>query len=260
MNKLSCDRLCRPDCPWTPELLEEIDSTNAELKRRPGAPEGTVLVTARQSAGRGRLGRQFSSPPGGVYLSAVLRPDAPPERLLHLTPMVAVAMRRALLDACGADCGIKWINDLVFRGKKLCGILVELHEGAVIVGVGVNCNTPPEAFPPEVHAMATTLRDAVGAPVDPNAVASAMTRRLWLLSQELFSKKAEYLAEYAAHCVTLHQPVQLLRGQTREEAFAEGIDENGALLVRRADGTRSAVQAGEVSVRGLYGYASGASS
>lgn len=251
---LSAERLRRADCPWVPELFDEIDSTNAELKRRPGVPEGTVLVTACQTAGRGRLGRAFRSPPGGVYLSAVLRPDAPPERLLHLTPMVAVAMRRAFLDACGVDCGIKWINDLVFQGKKLCGILVELYDGAMIVGIGVNCNTPPEAFPPDVRAMATTLAEAAGAPVDPNAVAAAMTRRLWLLSQELFSQKAAYLAEYAAHCVTLHKPVQLVRGEQREAAFAEGIDENGALLVRRADGAVSAVQAGEVSVRGLYGY------
>ena len=115
---LSAERLRRADCPWVPELFDEIDSTNAELEAPTGRAGGHG---ARHGVPDGRARPARARVPvaaGGVYLSAVLRPDAPPERLLHLTPMVAVAMRRAFLDACGVDCGIKWINDLVFRGKK----------------------------------------------------------------------------------------------------------------------------------------------
>lgn len=254
-------RALLPDCPWKLRVLKETDSTNNELKRECTAPHGTVVISARQTGGRGRLGRQFASPLGGVYLSVLLRPKALPQELLHLTPMTAVAVRRAIADCCGVQAEIKWTNDLVCHGKKLCGILTELTTEAgsgalqsVIIGIGVNCNTAQEAFPPEVRPMATSLALLTGRPVDPNVLAAAMVCRLYEMDTVLLTNRAAWMREYEAACITVGQTVQVVRGGQRRTAFAEGIDEFGGLKVRWEDGTREVVNTGEVSVRGMYGY------
>lgn len=242
-------------CPGPMQLLPSCTSTNDLLKAMEDAPDGMILVTGCQTGGRGRMGRRFSSPEGGVYLSILLRPEVEPQKLLHLTAMSAVAMRRAVFDCCGVEAELKWVNDLIVGGKKLCGILTEwVGTDRVIVGIGVNCNTMPDDFPPEVRPMATSLRELTGGPVDPNVLAGAMTFRLRQMRRVLLTEKAAWMAEYAAACVTVGKPVQLLHGDSREEAFAEGIDEDGGLIVRLKSGQRTAVNTGEVSVRGLYGY------
>lgn len=246
------------DCPFPVRVLRETDSTNDALKRLPSAPHGTVLVTGRQTKGRGRLGRSFASPEGGVYLSVLLRPDAPAAALLHLTAMAAVAVRRAVFDCCGVSAEIKWTNDLVCGGKKLAGILTELvqKDGALcaIIGVGVNCNTALSQLPPEVRQIAVSLREITGEAVDPNALARCLVHRLAELDAALLTQKAAWMAEYAAACVTVGKQVQVISGAARRSGFAEGIDENGALLVRWDNGETAAVSTGEVSVRGMYGY------
>lgn len=246
------------DSPFPVRVLRETDSTNDALKRLPDAPHGTVLVTGRQTGGRGRQGRSFASPEGGVYLSVLLRPRAAAADLLHLTPMTAVAARRAIFDTCGVAAEIKWPNDLVFEGRKLVGILTELTqkdgETCAIIGVGVNCNTEDDSLPPEVRDMATSLRKITGKTVDPNELARNLVKQLALLDAALLTEKNAWLAEYAAACVTVGKQVQVVAGAARKTAFAEGIDENGALLVRYEDGKTAAVSTGEVSVRGMYGY------
>ncbi len=252
-----------PALPWQVRVLPETDSTNNALKRECTAPHGTVLVTGKQTGGRGRLGRQFASPLGGVYLSVLLRPNAMPEELLHLTPMTAVAVRRAIADCSGVEADIKWTNDLVCGGKKLCGILTELTTEAgsgalqsVIVGIGVNCNTVIEELPPEVRPMATSLAQLCGKPVDPNALAAAMVQRLYEMDGALLIRREAWMREYEAHCITIGQTVQVVRGDERRVAFAEGIDAFGGLKVRWEDGTTETINTGEVSVRGMYGYIS----
>lgn len=244
--------------PFPVRVLSETDSTNDALKRLPDAPHGTVLVSGRQTAGRGRQGRPFVSPEGGVYLSVLLRPAVPAAELLHLTPMAAVAVRRAIFDACGVAAEIKWPNDLVFAGRKLVGILTELiHRGGadcVIVGAGVNCNAGLADFPPEVQKIATSLREITGKTVDPNVLARNMVKRFAEMDAALLTEKKAWLAEFAAACVTVGKRVQLISGAERKEGFAEGIDENGALIVRFDTGKTAAVSTGEVSVRGMYGY------
>ena len=115
-------------CPWPINVLPTVDSTNTYAKAQAalGAPHGSVYVTGRQTGGRGRRGRTFVSPPGGVYLSVLLRPQREAAELLWLTAAVAVAIRRAIRDCCPADVGIKWTNDLVIGKRKVCGILTEL--------------------------------------------------------------------------------------------------------------------------------------
>lgn len=250
-------RAILPDCPWTILTAEETDSTNNALKRLPDAPGGTVLLSDRQTGGRGRLGRCFASPAGGLYLSVLLRPDVAGERLLHLTPVVAVAVRRAIHDFCGLSVEIKWINDLVFGGKKLGGILTELVTSAgsnrpegVIIGIGLNCNTLPE----NVTDMAVSLAALTGKPVRLELLAAAIIKRLREMETALFTEKEAWLQEYADACVTLNRTVQVIRGDMVRMAYAFGLDENGGLRVRYANGEVAVISSGEVSVRGMYGY------
>ena len=127
---------------WTLIRYKTIDSTNTALKTMTDATHGTILCSSVQTAGRGRLGRSFHSEEGGLYLSLLLKRQEPLDQLLHLTPMVAVAVRRAIKDVCSLDADIKWINDLQIQGKKICGILTEVApQGGIIIGIGINCNT-----------------------------------------------------------------------------------------------------------------------
>lgn len=262
-QELSQERLASllPENSWRFQVLRETDSTNNALKRMCDAAHGTVILTRKQTGGRGRLGRVFVSPPGGVYLSVLLRPNAFAEELLHLTPMAAVAVRRAIFDCCGFYTDIKWTNDLVYRGKKLCGILTELSTEAgsgalqsVIVGIGVNCNTALDELPKEVRAMATSLQEIVGRSIDPNELAAAMIVRLQEMDAALLTQKEEWMREYQAVCITVGKEVQIIRGTERTDAFAEGIDQNGGLIVRYQTGERAVISTGEVSIRGMYGY------
>ena len=242
-------------------MLEEVGSTNNAAKQlaAEGCPECTCVLAERQTAGKGRRGRGFASEPGGLYFSIVLRPGVLPEQLLHLTAMTAVAVRRAILETTGLDTDIKWTNDLVYGSRKLCGILTELSIQAetrevdyVVAGIGVNCNQT--AFPPEIADVAASIRMEAGREVDRSLLANAMLRQFQALARGLLTEKEAWLAEFAAHCVTIGRQVQVIRGDSVREAAAEGIDENAALLVRYTDGTREAVSSGEVSVRGMYGY------
>ncbi len=255
-------RYLRVDCPDL-RCLEEIDSTNSYLKREAlrGAPHGTVAVAERQTAGRGRMTRSFQSPAGkGVYLSVLLRPKLPPEALLGVTGMAAVAVCRAIERASGAQADIKWTNDPVLNGRKVCGILTELSLEAetglaesLVIGAGVNVNQTAEDFGPELSQMATSLAQE-GYPASRPALAAAMVEEFCRLSDALGGDVTDWVEEYRRRCVTLGKPVRLLwtEGQTRGEAL--NIDSQFGLVVRLEDGTVTTVRTGEVSVRGLYGY------
>ncbi len=250
------------NCPWQVRVLDRIDSTNNEAKRlaAQGAPHGTAILTGCQTGGRGRLGRQFASPKGGLYLSVLLRPKGQLSDLLHLTPMAAVAARCAIEKSCGLQTQIKWTNDLVFERQKIGGILTELASGAdsmaeyAIIGIGINCNTDLQDLPPDVRPMAASLGQIAGRPVDVNALAAALLAELFLMNEQLLTRRSQWLEEYASACMTIGKTVQVLRGETRRRAFAYGIDEQGCLLVRYENGEEAAVSSGEVSVRGMYRY------
>ena len=257
------------DHPWADrlELLDTVDSTNNYLKTRASArsgaqcapypaPHGTVVIADCQTGGRGRLGRSFDSAPGaGIYLSVLLRPACPPAALMSLTAQAAVAVRRAIRAATEAEAGIKWVNDLVLEGRKICGILTELsleaESGLVsyaVVGVGINCNRPAEGFPPELRQTAGSLLSQTGRRADRNALAAALIRELSALPD------LDWREEYRAACVNLGKEVQILSpGQPLRNGKAIDVGPNAELLVQTETGVE-AVQSGEVSVRGLYGY------
>jgi len=241
--------------------LEETDSTNSRLKKLAleGAPHGTVVTAESQTGGRGRLGRSFQSPAGkGIYLSLLLRPTLAPEALLPVTALAAVAVCRAVEQVCGLGPKIKWTNDLVLNGKKICGILTELvmtESGpAVIVGVGLNVHQKQTDFSPEVAAIASSLEQELGGDLSRPELAGAVIRELLALGERLGGDFEEYLAAYRRDCLNLGREAQLLWSDSREVVTVLDVDEQFGLVIRRADGTTDVVRSGEVSIRGLYGY------
>ena len=252
--------------PWQPLVtaVERVDSTNNACKRlaAEGAPDGTAVLTGMQTAGRGRRGRTFVSPPGGLYFSLILRPHARPEALMHLTAMVAVAAARAIERVSGVYPGIKWTNDLVLNGRKLCGILTELsvegETGAlqyVVPGIGINVSQCEEDFDGDVAQIATSILRETGRRISRAELAAAMIEELDALYAALKSgDTSAYLEEYRRRCVTIGREVQLLWQDTKEKVTALDVDEEFGLIVRRENGTVETVRTGEVSVRGLYGY------
>ena len=246
--------------------LPSVTSTNDLLKAmaEAGAAEGTVLVAGEQTRGKGRLGRSFTSAAGkGIYLSALLRPSLPPEALLPLTGFTAEAMGRALKRAVGARTGIKWVNDLLLNGKKLCGILTESAfstEGRlsyVVVGIGVNVNYDREDFPEELRDIAGSLRTELGQTFPLAPIAAAMVEELDALYEALLAGDAgAYLSGYRQHCLTLGRDVLLVKNGLSTPAHALDVDEALGLLVRYPNGEEALIRSGEASVRGLAGYVS----
>lgn len=253
-----------PGHPWAKNVLvlEEVGSTNTLLKAMAlqGAPQGTVLIASRQTAGRGRLGRTFLSPDGvGVYLSALIRPNAGADQLMHLTCAVAVAMCDAVEAASGIRPKIKWTNDLVIGNRKLGGILTELvfADGAVsgaIIGIGINCRQKPEDFDSSIRDMATSLSMAAGREISRSRLAAEMIRALEKMSRELIPEKSRLMAQYEKDCMTIGQMIRVVRGESESYGTAVGIDSDGGLIVEYDSGITETVAFGEVSVRGMYGY------
>lgn len=234
-------------------FFEELDSTNLYLRRLADtAEDGAAVAAFVQSAGRGRSGRSFLSPEGGLYLSMLLRPEVDAARLPTLTPLAAIAVCRAVDALCGVRCGVKWPNDVVLGGKKICGILLESVLGSerpcVIVGVGINANTA--SFPPELSEIAGSILAVTGKPCDLRALAAALVRELDALYEAWLRGEDDAREEYRARCLTLGREV--LVGDRR--GFARGLGEDYALCVCYPDGAEENVRFGEVSVRGLYGY------
>lgn len=240
-----------------------IDSTNKKAKELAidGAPSGTAVLAGYQTAGKGRMGRSFSSPQGkGLYLSLILRPDCKPEQLMHLTCVVAVAAYKAVEDVAGIRPGIKWINDLVIGKQKLGGILTELSIDAngyvdyAIIGIGINCTQSPTDFPEEIRPIATSLLMSTGKEFAVSQLAAAMLIRLQQMDIGLLTEKSQWMATYKENCITLGKSVMLCRADQIRYATALDLNDEGQLLVELKDGTREWICSGEASIRGMYGY------
>ncbi len=239
-------------------VLPEVSSTNTVMKREyaAGKPEGFALLALRQSAGRGRLGRSFSSPDGGMYLTVLLRPAIELKNLHFLTIAAAVAVCRAIEDTCGFRPGVKWVNDVLMGGKKLCGILTEAsivgETGAldyVIVGIGINLRFDPEGAP-ELAGIVGGLADFCGNPPRRAALTASVLGRLeeqYFLIQE--GKLGKVAAAYRELLCCLDQPVTVIENGRETPAHCNGVSDEGHLLVTMADGTRRELQSGEISIR-----------
>ena len=242
---------------------ETIDSTNEEAKRRAlgGAPDGSVFVAEQQTGGKGRLGRSWASPAGtGLWFSVLLRPGILPMRVSVTTLLAGLAVCRAVRDLTGCDARIKWPNDIVIGGKKICGILTEMAAEIdriefVVVGIGVNVNTA--AFPEAIREKATSLRIESGKPARRIALLQGILRQLETLLQQNAGSDPAFWEEYRALCVSLGRRVSFTRRGLPVVGTAVDVSSEGELVVLLPDGTREAVTAGEVSVQGIYGQEMG---
>lgn len=250
------------ECPWRDTLhwFSQVSSTNTLAKEMAsqGAPHGTVLIAGSQTAGRGRMGRSFSSAEGkGIYLSVILRPECLAEQLMHLTCAVAVSICDAVEKSCGVRPAIKWINDLVLGKKKLGGILTELSidRGSVqyaVVGVGLNCTQKAEDFPEEIQDIALSLQDYIKKTVDIPKLTGAIINALWEMDKNLLSK--DFMTVYKKDCITLGQEISIVRANEISHGKAVGLTADGGLVVQFPNGKEETVQSGEVSIRGMCGY------
>lgn len=228
-----------------------LSSTNVLARElaTAGAPEGTAVVAAEQTAGRGSKGRSFFSPAGGVYLSLVLRP-AETADAGRITSCAAVAVARAIERLCPLTVGIKWVNDLYVGGKKVAGILTEsayASDGGMLYAVlGIGINVAAASFPPELREIATSLGNE-GCAVERAALIAAVLEE-WERAYATMAGGA-FLTESRRRSVVLGRTVTVSRGPEAFEATATAITDDGHLLVRRPDGTETLLTAGEVTLR-----------
>lgn len=231
-------------------VFSAVDSTNlvAKALAREGATHGTLVVSDEQTAGRGRMGRSFYSPRGsGLYMSIVLRPGSCDIQLL--TVCAAVAVSAAIEKLTGLSPGIKWVNDLYYQGRKICGILAEAVTGtdsgkieSIVLGIGVNCSTA--VFPEELRKKAGSL----GRPVSRNALAAEILHTLLDMAEAPEDRRM--IEEYRRRSILTGRSVTYEKNGVEIEATALNVNDNGSLLVRRQDGMIESLSYGEVSVRG----------
>ncbi len=243
-------------------FYESIGSTNVQARQlaEEGAPHGTLVVADKQTAGRGRRGHSWISIPGAnIYFTLLLRPDFAPDRAPMLTLVMAYALARAIMRETGTEVGIKWPNDIVIDGKKACGILTEMSVEQndiqhVVIGVGINVRE--QEFAPEIAATATSLDAAAGVKVDRSKLLAAVMQAFeedygdFAGAQSLAPLKNSY----DALLVNRDREVCVLDPAGEYRGTARGITDTGELMVELPDGSVREVFAGEVSVRGIYGY------
>jgi len=218
-------------------------------------PEGTVVVAEEQTAGRGRRGRAWVSPRGGVWLSVILRPRLPLAQLPLVGLAAAVAVVRAIRAITRLAARVKWPNDVLLDGAKVAGILTEAGpEGAwIVVGVGINANVAPAELPQDPRQPAASLADRAGAPVDRGELARAFLRELdgaYAILEDT-AGPARVLRSWRETADTLGRTVRVEGPGQVLDGVAVDVDDLGALLVRTADGVLERVVAGEVTLRGL---------
>lgn len=241
---------------------EVIDSTNNEAKRlaEAGAENGTLLVTELQEHGKGRRGRVWSSPPKtAVMMSILLRPDLPPEKVSSVTLVMGMAVAKACRNFCGVESCIKWPNDVVVDGKKICGILTEMSSeiGAInylVCGAGINANITE--FPEELRDKADSLCHLTGRHIDrAGLIGECMKQFEYYYEKYLETGDVSlFLEEYNELLAGKDDRVRVLEPGNEHDGIARGINGKGELLVELPDGSLEQVYAGEVSVRGIYGY------
>jgi BirA family transcriptional regulator, biotin operon repressor / biotin---[acetyl-CoA-carboxylase] ligase len=215
-----------------------------------GCAEGTVVIADEQTGGRGRLGNGFISPPGGLYLSLILRPSIPTGQAPLIGLAAGLAAAEGIRAITGLEPVLKWPNDVLLGGRKVCGVLVDLAASAngvrwAIAGIGVNANVP--SFPADLQASATSLQRELGHEVGLAELRSELLKRLEQRYRHLLEHgPQDLLAAWQEAPNVSGQPVRISAASGAYEGTAEGLDGDGALLVRREDGEVRRVVAGEV--------------
>ncbi len=239
------------------EVFKTIDSTNNYAKKlaQLGSPQGTVIISEEQTAGRGRLGRSFFSPPStGIYMSIILRPRVSAEHSLLITTSVAVAVAKAIEDTTGIETQIKWVNDIYYSGKKICGILTEasmdFESGGLeyaIVGIGINVSTMREEFPEQLKETATSIFSRKIKRSIRSALIGEILNNISRICNNV--ENAEFLEEYKKRSFLIGQDIWVISNDKYEPAVAIDIDEKARLVAQFPDGSIKLLNSGEVSVR-----------
>lgn len=243
-------------------FYESIGSTNVQARQlaEEEAPHGALIVTDMQTAGRGRRGRSWNSPAGtNIYFTLLLRPGFHPSKASMLTLVMAHAVAAAIEEETGLTVGIKWPNDIVIQGKKVCGILTEMSVEQddirhVVIGAGINVRQ--QDFAPELAERAVCLDEACGRRVNRCRLLAAVMEA-FERDYEAFEAAGSLMplrASYDERLINRGREVCVLDPAGEYRGVAQGITDTGELLVELSDGTVQKVFAGEVSVRGIYGY------
>jgi BirA family biotin operon repressor/biotin-[acetyl-CoA-carboxylase] ligase len=255
-------RLCTKWAGHPVCYYQTTGSTNNDAARLAdeGAPQGTLVVAETQGQGKGRRGRTWITPAGtSIAMSLLMRPQIAPEHASMVTLVMGLAVADACREVCGVRAGIKWPNDVVAEGRKICGILTEMtseidYVKYLVIGIGINTST--EAFPEELSDRAVSLYQLTGhRPVRAQLIASCM--KYFEEYYEIFARTedlSQLMESYNALLAGRGERVRVLEPGHEYEGVSEGINARGELMVRREDGTVTNVYAGEVSVRGIYGY------
>ena len=244
------------------EYFEVTDSTNQRIYdfAEKGREEGLLAVAEEQTGGKGSRGRSWVSPPGtGIWMSLLLRPKVEPQKASMVTIVAALAMTKAMEKITGMEIRIKWPNDVVLNGKKVCGILTEMSAELeeihyIIVGIGINANT--ESFPEDIQDRATSIYLESGKKVERAAfIAEFCVQFEQYYERFLEMGNLAFLKEeYESYLINIGREVKIIKKKEERVRKALGINELGELIVAKSDGTTEIIFSGEVSVRGLYGY------
>lgn len=241
---------------------DRIDSTNNKAKcfGREGALHGTLILAEEQTAGKGRLGRTWDSPRGkAIYMTLLLRPQLAPEQASMLTLLAALAVADGIRAVTGIAAQIKWPNDIVVNGRKLCGILTEMNADSngiryVVVGIGINCNM--HSFPEELDQTATSLLLETGKEQSREKLIAEVLHAIEYYYEVFIQTKdlTNLKIIYEQQLVNYNRKVRVLSPEKEYIGISRGINEKGELLVEDTNGQVHVVRTGEVSVRGIYGY------
>jgi len=237
--------------------FRQVSSTNDIAKElaAKGAKEGTVVVAETQTRGRGRLGREWFSPKGGIWLSIILRPKISPKDASKLTLTTSVAVARAINKLYDLKAKIKWPNDVQINGRKVCGILTEATTRGkttdfVVVGIGVNANIDLSFLPETLRGSTTSLKEELKTEIERERFLSALLNEIERY-YKLFAQVKFYsiLREWRSLCSHMGSQVKITSFNETFEGRAVDVDENGALQVKLGDGTTRRVVSGDVTVK-----------
>jgi BirA family biotin operon repressor/biotin-[acetyl-CoA-carboxylase] ligase len=245
-------------------FMEQVDSTNLHAKRlaEQGFSDGMVIIADEQLKGKGRLGRAWSSPKGkGIWMSIMLKPNINPAQAAKLTLLTACAVNKAILHTCGIDAKIKWPNDIVCNGKKLCGILTEMIAELdeihyLIVGIGINVNLDKDEFPEELHSIATSIKIEKGEEVSRKELVKSILNNFEVYYKRFLETGgiSQFMPEYREKSAIIGKEVNIISSGTQLKGMVLDISEEGQLLVKLEDGRVKEIISGEVSIRALKGY------
>ena len=235
--------------------FETTDSTNTVAKQN-DYKDGTVVIAESQTAGKGRMGRTWESEQNtGIYMSIVLMPDIPSHRIPMLTLVSGICVCRVLTKMCDVPFKIKWPNDIVAEGKKVCGILTEgvisPNKNKAVVGIGINVAN--KSFGDELSDKASSIYMLTGKVLERECIINNLLEELEKTYTDFIEGKP-FISDYEKLCININRKVTFVKDGEETSGIAVNVAENGELVIKKEDGTTLNINSGEVSVRGIYGY------